>query len=141
MGETLRNQDDKIPPINYGGVSMLKLFAKYFSVGVLNTAVHWLVFTACLYGFHIRQASANLIAFCVAVSLSYYLNARFTFRAPATTMRYVLFVGFMGLLSFTIGWIADFTALPPLLTLITFSAVSLICGFFYSKLVVFRDNK
>ncbi|EAR2615004.1 GtrA family protein, partial [Salmonella enterica] len=28
-----------------------------------------------------------------------------------------------------------------LLTLITFSAISLICGFIYSKFIVFRDAK
>ncbi|EBM4862568.1 GtrA family protein, partial [Salmonella enterica] len=29
----------------------------------------------------------------------------------------------------------------PLLTLVTFSAISLICGFIYSNFIVFRDAK
>ncbi|MDI5399919.1 primosomal replication protein, partial [Salmonella enterica subsp. enterica serovar Kentucky] len=36
---------------------------------------------------------------------------------------------------------ADKCSLPPLLTLVTFSAISLICGFIYSKFIVFRDAK
>lgn len=120
---------------------MLKLFAKYLSVGVINTLIHWVVFALCLYGFGFRQASANLVAFCVAVSFSYFANARFTFKAPTTTMRYVLFIGFMGMLSVAVGCMADMTALSPLLTLVIFSAISLVCGFFYSKFVVFRESK
>ncbi|EAN8083698.1 GtrA family protein, partial [Salmonella enterica subsp. enterica serovar Indiana] len=50
-------------------------------------------------------------------------------------------VGFMGTLSAVVGWMADKCSLPPLLTLITFSAISLICGFIYSKFIVFRDAK
>ncbi|RRA44124.1 translocase, partial [Cronobacter sakazakii] len=28
---------------------MLKLFAKYTSIGVLNTLIHWVVFATCFY--------------------------------------------------------------------------------------------
>ncbi|EAN8728617.1 GtrA family protein, partial [Salmonella enterica subsp. enterica] len=27
---------------------MLKLFAKYTSIGILNTLIHWVVFAVCL---------------------------------------------------------------------------------------------
>nr|DAV90973.1 MAG TPA: Dolichol monophosphate mannose synthase [Caudoviricetes sp.] len=56
-------------------------------------------------------------------------------------MRYMLYVGFMGTLSATVGWAADRCALPPMITLVTFSAISLVCGFVYSKFIVFRDAK
>ncbi|EDQ9695039.1 GtrA family protein, partial [Salmonella enterica subsp. enterica serovar Dublin] len=48
-------------------------------------------------------------------------------------------VGFMGTLSAVVGWMADQCSLPPLITLITFSAISLVCGFIYSRFIVFRD--
>ena len=48
---------------------------------------------------------------------------------------------FMGALSYTSGLLADRISLTPILTLITFSAISLIVGFFYSKLIVFKDKK
>lgn len=120
---------------------MLKLFSKYFTVGIFNTALHWVVFAICLYAFHTNQALANFVAFCVAVTFSFFANARYTFKAQATSGRYVLYIGFMGALSAVTGWIADYCDLPALFTLISFSAISLICGFFYSKFIVFRSEK
>ncbi|MDU1734609.1 MAG: GtrA family protein, partial [Citrobacter sp.] len=79
--------------------------------------------------------------FVVAVSFSFYANAKFTFNSTTTTLRYMLYVGFMGTLSAAVGWAADMCRLPPLVTLVTFSAISLVCGFIYSKFIVFRDAK
>ena len=120
---------------------MLKLFAKYTSIGVLNTLIHWAVFGVCIYSAHTNQALANFAGFVVAVSFSFFANAKFTFKASTTTMRYMLYVGFMGTLSATVGWAADRCSLPPIVTLVTFSAISLVCGFVYSKFIVFRDAK
>ncbi|HBC9702797.1 TPA: GtrA family protein [Escherichia coli] len=120
---------------------MLKLFAKYTSIGVLNTLIHWVAFGVCIYAAHTNQALANFAGFIVAVSFSFFANARFTFKASTTTMRYLLYVGFMGTLSVVVGWAADRCVLPPMVTLITFSAISLVCGFVYSKFIVFRDAK
>ncbi len=120
---------------------MLKLFAKYTSIGVINTLIHWVVFAVCIYVFHTNQALANFAGFVVAVSFSFFANARFTFKARTTTMRYMLYVGFMGTLSAAVGWEADKVSLAPIATLILFSAISLVCGFIYSKFIVFRDVK
>ncbi|EOT1610657.1 bactoprenol glucosyl transferase, partial [Escherichia coli] len=90
---------------------------------------------------HTNQALANFAGFVVAVSFSFFANAKFTFKASTTTMRYMLYVGFMGALSATVGWAADRCSLPPIVTLVTFSAISLVCGFVYSKFIVFRDAK
>ncbi|ENQ9596613.1 MULTISPECIES: GtrA family protein [Enterobacter cloacae complex] len=120
---------------------MLKLFARYTSIGVVNTLIHWAVFAICLYAFNTDQALGNLAGFVVAVSFSFFANARFTFKSSTTTMRYMLYVGFMGALSAIVGWTADKSGLAPLITLIVFSAISLVCGFIYSKFIVFRDAK
>lgn len=120
---------------------MLKLFARYTSIGVVNTLIHWVVFAICLYVFNTSQALGNLAGFVVAVSFSFFANARFTFKSSTTTMRYMLYVWFMGALSATVGWTADKSGLAPLITLIVFSAISLVCGFIYSKFIVFRDAK
>jgi putative flippase GtrA len=120
---------------------MFKQFSRYLSVGVLNTLLHWAVFTAVLMLTSANQAVANLMAFGVAVSFSFVVNARFTFRAQATTGRYVAFVSVMGVLSVLTGWTSDQLELPPLVTLVAFSAISLVCGFFYSKYVVFRESE
>ena len=120
---------------------MLKLFAKYTSIGVINTLIHWVVFAVCIYAFHTGQALGNFAGFVVAVSFSFFANARFTFKSSTTTMLYMLYVGFMGSLSAAVGWAADRSGMAPIVTLILFSAISLVCGFIYSKFIVFRDAK
>ena len=120
---------------------MLKMFAKYTSIGIVNTLIHWVVFAICIYVFHSSQAMANFAGFVFAVSFSFFANAKFTFKAPTTTMRYMLYVGFMGSLSAAVGWAADRSEIAPIVTLVLFSAISLVCGFFYSKYIVFRDVK
>ena len=120
---------------------MLKLFAKYTSIGVINTLIHWVVFAICIYAFHTGQALGNFAGFVVAVSFSFFANARFTFKSSTTTLRYMLYVGFMGTLSAAVGWMADKSGMAPVITLIVFSAISLVCGFIYSKFIVFRDSK
>ncbi|PQY56832.1 translocase [Cronobacter sakazakii] len=120
---------------------MLKLFTKYASVGVLNTLIHWVVFATCFYALGTSQALANFSGFVVAVSFGFFANARFTFNSSTTTTRYMLYVGFMGSLSAAVGWAADECSLPPVVTLVVFSAISLVCGFVYSKYIVFREAK
>lgn len=120
---------------------MLNLFAKYTSIGIINTLIHWVVFAICIYGFDSDQALANLSGFVIAVSFSFYANAKFTFKSSTSTVRYILYVGFMGALSLSIGWIADKSNIAPIITLISFSAISLVCGFVYSKFIVFRESK
>ncbi|HEB0856168.1 GtrA family protein [Escherichia coli] len=120
---------------------MLKLFSRYVSVGVLNTAIHWLCFGALFSLIGFSQAISNVIAFCVAVTFSFFVNAKWTFNSKATTGRYMAFVIFMGLMAALTGYIADRLHTPALVTLIAFSAFSLVAGFIYSKLIVFRDAK
>lgn len=120
---------------------MLKLFAKYISIGVINTFIHWVVFAICIYIFQTGQALGNFSGFVVAVSFSFFANARFTFKSSTSTTRYMLYVGFMGMLSAVVGWVADKSGMAPVVTLIVFSAISLVCGFIYSKFIVFRDAK
>ncbi|KJT24719.1 GtrA family protein [Salmonella enterica] len=120
---------------------MLKLFARHTSIGVINTLIHWFVFAICIYAFHTGQTIGNFAGFVVAVSFSFFANARFTFRSSTSTLRYMLYVGFMGSLSAVVGWSADKSGLAPIFTLIIFSAISLVCGFVYSKIIVFRDAK
>ena len=120
---------------------MLKLFAKYTSIGIINTLIHWVVFAVFIYIFQTNQALANFSGFVVAVSFSFFANARFTFNSSTTTMRYMLYVGFMGTLSAAVGWGADRVSMPPLFTLILFSAISVGCGVFYSKYMIFMDKE
>ncbi|OVZ89403.1 GtrA family protein [Yersinia intermedia] len=120
---------------------MLKLFSRYISVGVVNTCIHWAVFACGVYLAGVNQAAANFIAFLVAVSFSFFANAKFTFKAETTPKGYVLYVGFMGIMSLITGKVSDYYHINPLITLIEFSAISLICGFLFSKFVIFKESK
>jgi len=120
---------------------MFIVFSKYALVGVANTLIHWAAFAAFHYWAGLDQALSNLCAFCLAVSFSFFVNARFTFKQDATTKRYFFYVLFMGAMAITVGWSADQLQSPVIVTLVVFSAISLICGFYYSKLVVFKEKK
>lgn len=120
---------------------MLKLFSRYVSVSVLNTAIHWAVFYLILFTSDTTQSIANFGAFCVAVTLSFFDKARWTFNAETTTLLYMIYAVFMGSLASAVGWAADKSGLPPLVTLVAFSAISLFCGFVYSRYIVFREAK
>jgi putative flippase GtrA len=116
---------------------MGRFFLRYVSVGLVNTLIHCGVFAVLFYCVGANQAVSNLSAFAVAVTFSFFANARFTFSADATAVRYFLYVAFMGLLAVTFGLLADRWALPPLLMLALFASFSLVCGFIYSRFVVF----
>lgn len=120
---------------------MIKLLSRYISIGIINTALHWAVFGIMVSIMKNDQAVSNVVAFLIAVTFSFFANAKFTFDAKATSKGYILFVGFMGLLSFISGQLSDHYNIPPLITLFEFSSISLVCGFVYFKLIVFRDPK
>jgi putative flippase GtrA len=120
--------------------SQEKQFASYVVIGVVNTLIHGVVFLTFHVGMGISQAFSNLGGFVVAVSFSFYANARYTFNAKKSWSRYLRFVGFMGFLSLSVGYAADLYTLPPLITWVLFSAISLVCGFLYSKRVIFRES-
>ncbi|WP_336767798.1 GtrA family protein [Pantoea endophytica] len=119
---------------------MFKLFARYTSVGAVNTLIHLVIFAA-LYASGFNQSVSNLSAFCVAVTFSFFANAKWTFKTEATTTRYFLYICFMGVMATSVGWIADYLHINPFITLVFFSTLSLFCGFAYSKFFVFRTSK
>ncbi|AAZ18500.1 bactoprenol-linked glucose translocase (flippase) [Psychrobacter arcticus 273-4] len=118
---------------------MLKLFGRYFSIGILNTAIHWMVFAVLVLFLDRSQAMANFTAFCVAVTFSFFANSKWTFKASATLSRYLIFVVFMGFIAVILGYIADTIKLPGLVTLVSFSIISLFLGFIYSHFIVFKE--
>ena len=119
---------------------MFKLFSKYVSIGFLNTALHWLIFAA-VYHFTDMQSISNVAGFSVAVTFSFFANARWTFNSAATANRYIAFASFMGLISWIVGKLADLSQLPPLFTLVAFSGINMVLGFVYSKFYVFRSKR
>lgn len=120
--------------------SIFGLFSRYVSISLLNTVVHWSVFFFLLYGATLNQAWSNFIAYMFALTFSFYANARFTFKAKISKRRYLSFISFMAVLSVVMGNIADEMALAPLVTMVVFSFISLVIGFSYSHLFVYRER-
>lgn len=110
------------------------------TIGVLNTLIHWVVFAICIKNDQ-TQSLSNFAAFCVAVTFSFFANARWTFNSEATTFRYMMYVLFMGVVATVVGAYADRVKVNPVATLVIFSGISLVCGFLYSKYIVFREKK
>lgn len=123
-----------------GNYMLMQRFSRYLSVGVVNTLLHWIVFLLLNLGVGIAQSWSNLLAFAVAVTFSFFVNARFTFQAKATPLKYLLFTSAMGGLSFLVGVMSDALALAPLITLVVFSSLSLVLGFAYSHWFVFKER-
>ena len=57
---------------------------KFGLVGLLNTATDFAVFSACIYFLGFGVVPANVFAFVVAVSQSYFVNKIWTFKAAAS---------------------------------------------------------
>lgn len=119
---------------------MLKVFVKYAAVGGLNTALHWITFAILYRVFEQEQMISNFAGFCVAVTFSFFVNAKWTFKSEHTAIRYLMYVAFMGTLALVCGYIADRTDLNPWITLIGFSVISLFIGFLYSTYIVFKEE-
>ncbi|HBO37315.1 MAG TPA: translocase [Pasteurellaceae bacterium] len=119
---------------------MLKDFIRYFSIGIINTIIHWVIFAFIFYLVYPSQAVSNVVGFFAAVTCSFFLNAKYTFQANPTMIRYVFFLCFMGSLNFIVGWAAQIIDVLPIMTMLFSSGVSLILGFLYSKFFVFSKN-
>ncbi|MCG6408379.1 GtrA family protein [Vibrio fluvialis] len=114
-----------------------KRFTKYVSVGLVNTVVHWLSFSL-IYSLGVSQSVANFSAFLIAVTFSFFVNTRFTFKSSVTSKKYLLYTAFLGALALLMGKISDMANFYPLMTLVAFSAASLVLGFLFSHYVVFK---
>ena len=115
-------------------------FSTYTVIGIANTVIHWQLFFVLRAAFDLSQAFSNFLAFCVAATCSFFVNATFTFGMAASVGRYLLFIFCLGSLSLAVGWLADRWRLPGLVTVVVFSLVSLVCGFLLSKYWVFRRS-
>ncbi|WP_104483921.1 GtrA family protein [Acinetobacter indicus] len=112
-------------------------FLRYSFIGLINTAIHCLVFYI-LYFFDFKQYICNFLGFSCAVIFSYFMNVKYNFKASQSIKNFMLFYLLMGTLSLIIGYSADYFSLYPLYTLILSSVVSLVLGYTLSKYFVFR---
>lgn len=108
----------------------------YSIIGVINTVVHLCVFVAVVRIGH-TQAFSNLCAFLVAVTVSYVLNARFTFKTRPKISQYCRMVVSMAVISWLFGYVGDTYKLEPVLTFVIYCIINPILGFIISKYFIF----
>ena len=116
--------------------ALWKEFSTFAALGVANTLIHWQLFYVLVTAAQLSQAASNLTAFCVAALFSFYVHALYTFEDGASVRCYLLYILFMGVLSFVVGHYADVWKLHGLLTVGSFSLLSLFCGLFFSRFIM-----
>lgn len=62
---------------------MPKQFLAFCTIGIINTAVDFIIFFLAIELLLADKVVANVIAWFIAVQLSYMMNSRFTFREPS----------------------------------------------------------
>lgn len=112
---------------------------KYILIGVVNTLLHMAIFFVLHYIFSINQAKSNFLAFLVAVNLSYCLNSKYNFKSQYSLKKHMLFMLFMGSISYGVGFVSDYNCVNPYMTVIYFMFVSLFLGFILSKYFLFKE--
>ncbi|AWM94068.1 sugar translocase [Pseudomonas sp. 31-12] len=121
--------------------ALWKAFSTYAVVGVANTLIHWQIFYVLTVAAELSQAASNFAAFCVAATFSFYVHALYTFEAGASVLRYLLYVFFVGVMSFVVGHYADVWKIHGLVTVGSFSLLSMICGLFFSGFVLYGERE
>jgi putative flippase GtrA len=121
--------------------ALWKGFYSYTIIAVANALIHWQIFYVLTVAAELSQAISNLVSFCVAASFSFYVNALYTFESKAAALGYLLFLGFMGVVSYCVGHIADLWQVHGLVTVTSFWLLYLIGELFFSRFVVFRGRE
>jgi putative flippase GtrA len=116
---------------------------RFATVGVLATAIYFLVFNGAVYGFMYSPAAANFAAFSVSLAASYLGHKRVTFRAAGGHLRHLprflvittLLVGFTSALSVIgISWLN----MPPFIVAGLVAVVYPASSYALNKFWVFR---
>lgn len=118
--------------------ALWKGFCSYMVIGVINALIHWQFFFVLTVAADLSQAISNLVAFCVAVTFSFYAHALYTFESKAMVFGYLLFSAGMGVVSYGVGRIADLWQVHGLVTVTSSWLLYLIGEFIFSRFVVFR---
>ncbi|HXE97671.1 MAG TPA: GtrA family protein [Dongiaceae bacterium] len=72
----------------------MKQFGKFLAVGVVNTAIGYIVIFSCMYGLGWGPFLSNVAGYAVGLSVSYLLNRVFTFKSSrAKTPEAAAFLG------------------------------------------------
>ena len=112
-------------------------FACYCAVGLLNTAVSYVVFRGLLALIPL-QTIANTLGFCSGLIVSFFLNSRLTFKKTLSFARFLKLGLASGGVALIFGALGDLFSLPPTLTFVSNVLVNPAIGFLLAKHFVFK---
>ena len=110
---------------------------RFIGVGALNSALDFAVFTLCVRGLGLSLLAANLAAWSIAVTFSYFMNGRWTFaRSWADVLRASPYLRFLlgNAASFVVATLA-LVVLALHMPVLAAKALSLAIGFVINFLV------
>ncbi len=121
-------------------------FFRFGLVGVINTAIDFVVFVLLYRGTGLDPLLCNGIAFLVAVTNSYLLNHHWTFRRSGSAMSFAAYARFVllnagGLLIGTLAILLLGGLMPLELAKLIAAGLTLIWNYTCSKLFVFNTEK
>lgn len=112
-------------------------FVSYCIIGILNTAVHYVVFYLTLKVVSL-QFVANTLGFCCGLVFSFFLNSKITFKKQVSLFRFIKLGLANGFVAFLFGAIGDVFSLSPILTFVTYVIINPVVGFMLAKFFVFK---
>lgn len=123
---------------NYSKIKLFIIqFIRYCLIGVVNTLVSYAVFYSSTVLFK-SQAISFFFSTFIGALCSYLLNSRLNFKYNISIKRYLLFIAFMVLMSYFIGYIGDIFVITPIITFVVGLFLITPIGFLFSKYIIFK---
>ena len=121
---------------------MPKQFLAFCTIGFVNTAVDFIVFFMAIALLSADTIVANILAWFVAVQLSYVMNSRFTFREDSHQLNFkdlakFMLSGIVGLIVATASLLFLNQFMDLMLTKLLSILIGLLCNFTLAKYFVF----
>lgn len=123
---------------------IVKQALKFGLVGAMNTAIDYMIFSSLVYLVHVHYLMANALSFSIAVTNSYVLNRRWTFRSDNPQWRseaakfLVVNLIALGLSELLLTVFVDRLSLPKLIAKALAIGIVLFWNFFGTRLWAFR---
>jgi len=123
--------------------ALLKQIFSFGLIGFVNAGVDTAVFFAAIAFLTDNLIAANICAWVVAVSCSYALNSRFTFRKPFRLKDYLFFAATQigGLVANTTALVLTAPLVPLIVAKIIAIGFDFVVNFTLARFIVFRAPK
>ena len=122
--------------------TLFKQLLSYGIIGCISSGTDAILFALFVYSLHTPELTVNVFTVCVGITISFFLNRKFTFKLKDhTSRRYMRFfaVGICGLLlSELIIWAGSAANIETVMTKLASIIIVAIFQFILNKTVSFR---